>query len=817
MPRQGSSTGSPFRGKRRIVTWPPEGYTPNKGIDESNELFDLDDDAWRSAFDVEPLPDGIRRRNGLIFSSDTQGTVLTENTTGSEDFQPLNTASGKITQGISPAIAGIIESIEFFFRITSQPAIPVSISLSIQTDNAGEPSGTSVAGFTAGAFSTILTSQMTTSFAEFAFNMVTPTSLAAGTYWLVLRSSLPTAINLYAKADMDGDPYNGAVLDKAGRRTASVWGFQDDDDDLVFSINQTPTEVEITGIHDFKDGFGNTRHIVAFTKTIYKNVSGVLTSLGTFDTDHGSDVHPSLISCDGRLLATNGVSGDPSKKFYLDGGTPRFANEGISKPTTQLVAAPVLSGGTLSDGVYSVDYYYVDKTAPREVISNPRDEGDSDVADTADTAGASDLGSISITGMATAVARTNDRATHKRIMILGPGTANKWVYSGIEVAIATTTATISDPLLFGAEAEFDHDVAPTHSIKAAGAERQFIAGIESNPRRVQWSRARGTLVSVESYPPFNRKDLGVGDDETTALALVPPNTVLVGMRNSIWALDETQPSRPPELISNRVGIAGHKSLTVVGRQAYFWSDSENHKGPFKFDGRNVVPLVALDKTVNGEGGTPNLNLSRIPLISCAHYAAGDTRFQWWSAVSQAGETAHDLILVYDYNIESWTKYRVASNILGEVEVSNQNAVFIGTVAGRELQADQGNDDIGSPIKGEVTLRPLTFGDIHDRSHIRGLVTRSQSTNLGDLLLVLTSDLDFGGESSTITVVLNQEGAAGSLLGTGTLGTFVLAGSGELLRDHSFRSVGRVFEARLSGTAPWYLNRLAWRVRESGRR
>ncbi len=816
MPRTGSSTGSPFRRKRRIVTFPPEGYTPNKGIDESSELFDLDPDAWRSGFDVEPLPDGIRRRNGLIFASDTQGTVHTENTTGTEDFTAITSTNRFITQGISPAGPGIIESVEFFLRIDAQLAIPSAISFSIQTDNSGEPSGTPVAGFEGNKFNTILTDQLSASFAEVAFTMITPTSLAAGTYWLVLRAAIPSAFNLYAKADMDGDPYSGDVLDKAGSGNGVTWSFGGDDDDLVFSMNKPGAEVEITAIHDFKDGFGNTRHILVFTQTIYKNVNGVLTSLGTFDTDHGADVHPSLISCDGRLLATNGVSGDPSKKFYLDGGTARFANEGISKPTAQL-AGTKGSAGDLNDGEYFIDYYYVDKTSPREVISNPRDEGNTAVAFGVTTDAGPNAGSISITGMAAAVARTNDRATHKRLMILGPGTANKWVYAGVEVAIATTTASIVDKDLFGAEAEFDHDVPPTHSIKASGAERQFIAGIENNPRRVQWTRARGTLVSVESYPPFNRKDLGVGDDQTTALALVPPNTVLVGMRNSIWALDETQPSRPAELISNRVGIAGHKGVTVIGRQAFFWSDSENHKGPFKYDGRNVVPLVALDKTVNGEGGTPNLNLSRIPLISCAHYAAGDTRFQWWSAVSQAGESAHDLILVHDYNLNSWTKYRLPANVLGEVEVSNQNALFIGSVAGRELQADQGNDDIGAPINGEVTLRPLTFGDIHDRSHIRGLITRSQSTNLGDLLLVLTSDLDFGGEASTITVVLNQEGAAGSLLGTGTLGAFVLAGSGELLRHHTFRSVGRVFEARFSGSAPWYLNRLAWRVRESGRR
>ncbi len=807
----------PFRKNRRIVTWPPEGYTPNKGIDESSEILDMDPQAWRSAFDVEPLPDGFRRRNGLIFASDTLGTVHTENTTGTEDFTAMTNLKRRVCQGISPGGAAVIESVKVFMKIDAQPGNPSSISLSIQTDSSSVPSGTAVTSFGVLAFNKIQTDQLTSSFAEFTFSMIVPTNLPAGSYWIVIQSGLPSGISLVLKADMDGDPYNGDVLDKAGIQTAagSTWAFAGNNDDLVFTIEKVAGEVEVTAIHDFKDGFDNIRHILCFTKTVYKNVSGTLTSLGTFDTDHGADVHPSLVTCDGRLCMTNGKSSDPSKKFYIYSASPKFENEGISKPTTQMAVAKG-AAGDLDDGLYYVDYYYVNKETPREIISNPRNEGDIAVAVSATTDAGAASGSLTITGMATAVDRTNDRATHKRIMVLGPGTGGKWVYSGVEVTLATADVNIVDKDLFGAEAEFDHDVPPTHGIKMAGAERQFITDIKDQPKRVQWSRARGTLVSVESFPPFNRVDLGIGDDKTTALALVPPSIVLVGMRNSIWALDETQPSRKPELVSNRVGIAGHKAITVIGREAFFWSDSEKHKGAFRFDGRNVRPMTALDKTINGEGGTPNLNMGRISLASCAHYASGDTRFQWWTALSTFGESEHDLILVYDYALDAWTKFRIKANVLGEVEVSSQNKLFIGTVAGRELQADSGNDDIGSAISGEVTLKPLTFGDMHDRTHIRGLITRSQTTNLGDLLLVLTSDLGFSGEAQSVTAILGQAGAAGSVLGTGTLDAFTLAGSGEIIRKHNFRSVARIFEAKFSGTSDWYINRLAWRIRESGR-
>lgn len=810
--RAQSRFGSP-RLRRQLLTIPPDGLLPNRGINEAVDQLALDPTEWSSAYDVEPLVDAIRRRRGLDYASDSIGSSVASNATGSDDYFPLNSTTKYIAQKFTTGSAYVIEGITVELRIDATPLVAYPLQLWIAADDTGEPAATPETGFGPTAFNELNTDQLpvgAAAWTPFEFNMLDPTSLASGTYWFVIfLPNITGGYNIYAKADVDGAGTNAAYSEDN-----STWDLDGGDDELIYDVRQAAGETEITKIHDFQTDDGTQRHLVIFTQTIYKNVAGTLSSVGQFDSAHDKDTIPGVCTVDNRVCFTNGDSSDPSKKLYFDGGTERYCNEGISAPTATAVATPQTSGGNLADGTYYIDWYYLDDTAPRNIRSNSRYGGDSSTSLTATISGGSGNGSIDLSSLPGAVARTNDRATKVRFYILGPGTNSKWLEAGVEIALATTTASITDTALFGAEAEFDHDLPPVHTIKLAASEYQFIAGIDGQPRRVQWSRKRGRDVDVESFPPFNRVDLGLLDDEVRALALVPPNIVLVGMRNSIWALDGSNPNRPETLIAQGVGVSGQDAITAIGQNAFFWSDAEKSKGPYQWNGQAVVPLIKPSVSVNGSDGSGGLNRSRNELIRCAHYAPDRTRYQWWSLVSESGESDHNLILVYDYALEAWTRYRISGNCLGEVETSGTDQLFIGTIQSRELLADSGNDDLGDIIAGTVTLAPLSFGDLHDRVRMRGLVLASKTTNLGPLLLRVVSDL---GEGQEINLNLDQAGAAGSVLGTGVLGSFILAGAGLLYRKTNFRTSGRVLTATFSGSSPWEINRLAWLVQSSGRK
>lgn len=493
-----------------------------------------------------------------------------------------------------------------------------------------------------------------------------------------------------------------------------------------------------------------------------------------------------------------------AKKFYITGGTEYWENEGISPPTA-VATLGVAAGSGIATGTYAFDYYFWNDDIGQP--SNRKYNGVSAVE--YNNLNATDH--ITIAGLDAAVVRTGDRATHLRLEVKEP--ASTIFRKFAEITIGTATATFSSAESAGVEAEYEHAVPPLHKIKAVAENRQFILNVASNPWRLMWSAIVGITPYYESYPATNFRDFGKGDgDYGTCLAFIPPRTLVVGFKNSIWAIDARRPATSDRfLIAKNVGIANHRSFIVVGRKLFFISDAAENKGPYMWDGSGEPQYIhGVDNTFK------NFNAARYKYASCAHYAPGDERFQWWTLLSSSSANG-DRLLMYDYRLGSWSVYtkNPAGNILGNVEESGVEKLYMGGRDGVEYLQDAGTDDAGSAYTASVTLPAYDYDAQHIIKKHRWVDYLVKAQSGGELTMSI--DADYG--EQLITVNLDQSAA----FGTFTLGTSELGGTATMgvsspnkLRRISARGKGRVFQPTVSGRS-WHLKGVAFGVQPTGRR
>jgi len=517
------------------------------------------------------------------------------------------------------------------------------------------------------------------------------------------------------------------------------------------AISGTPA---VTGILDYRLSDAVTeRLLVAAGAEVYKEVSGVMTAVspgaGTFTV--GADTHPAMNVGSDIAFISNGV--ETPKKFFIRSATEYWANDGIAPPTTTPTAVAA-AGGTLTAGVWHVDYYYWDDLLG--IKSNTRYQGVGGIAVTV-----SGTQKITVSGLPSAVARVGDRVTHLRISLQNPS-GGIFRFSGTaegQIALGTTTATITTDATTN-EPDYDDDPAPVHSLATVGANQRFIAGIAAFPWRVYASKINIVAPFYESVPSLNYRDFGRGDgDYVTALAFIPPSTLIVGMRNSVWALDARRfLTADPVLISKNVGIAGGNSFMVVGRALFFVSDSDRMKGMMLWDGSKVTPLLAIDKTFK------TFSPTRLRYASCGHLAPGDNRFQWWTLFGTRA-------LVYDYALDAWTVYRHSGNVIASAAKAGAIAkVKIGGTDGFLYDADTGSTDSGTAITGTFTAKRYDFGAADATKRVRFL--RAEGDGSTDSHLDVQFEPDVQGFPS-FSGHLDFDGGNASFLGTGILGSFIL--------------------------------------------
>ena len=793
------------------IRWPDSLIVPNGGINETQSPQKIGDDQWETARNVEPLTDGMRSRQGSAASNAIAlQSINISHEGGTNDREFVDATSEYIAQSFTVGGSNITVSrvAVRLAKITDPTGAPTgNIEAAVYTDSTGPDAA--VTGLDFADFSTLDSTTVTTEYKWYYFTVTTGVALTtAVVYHLVIRftgagATATDTVDIQEVTTPSGYAGGQVYFDDEG--TSGTWtGVAAAD--LNFRIYEG--EPVITSVIDYRLSDGSNQfHLVGADGEFYKNVSGTMTAVSgreraalTVD----ADARVSHAIGNDRVFITNNA--DVSKKFYYYNGTEYWENEGIAAPT----ATPTLgTAGTdaLPDGQYYVDYYYWNDDIGQP--SNRRYQG---------TAGANTVTTatehITISGLPATTVRENDRATHIRIELREVGaTIFRLVDKVITIGTTSTTIGASDlPTL--TEAEYDHAVPPVHAVKCVAENRQFILNTANGAWQLGYSAILGTTPYYESFPANNVRNFGKGDnDYGTALFFIPPRTLVVGFRNSIYAIDARRPGTSDRLlVSSGVGIAGPQAGMVIGGSLYFISDGDRSKGPFSWKPGlgEPQPILGIDSTFK------SLDKTRYKYASCASMDPGDDRFQWWTLVSDTNDG--DTLLVYDYVLKAWTVYTKASgrtgNVLGPVEVGGSSQIFMGGRDGVEYQQDSGADDAGTAYDASVTLKAFDFGAEQIIKRMRWLDYLVASKSSGAIGLTMTADY-----GRSMNANLDQTGPTGTFtLGTSVLGEDdVMGGNSNLLKRRSVRIRGKVFQPKFNSTDAWHIRGLTIGVQPTGKK
>lgn len=185
------------------------------------------------------------------------------------------TTNDKLAQSFEISTATVISEVDLWLKKVGSPT--GNLTVEIQTDSAGEPSGTAV---TNGTSNTVSASTLTTSFADITFSFSSNPSLASGTtYWIVLTTADTQSNTNYVVWGADTSTPSYADGEMLGE-DASTWGALSAD--AIFTVTAPATQYDERcvvgrwsgGTRDiavrFDDGGAGSPN----TQTTFKNTSG---------------------------------------------------------------------------------------------------------------------------------------------------------------------------------------------------------------------------------------------------------------------------------------------------------------------------------------------------------------------------------------------------------------------------------------------------------------------------------------------------------------------------------------------------------------
>jgi len=558
----------------------------------------------------------------------------------------------------------------------------------------------------------------------------------------------------------------------------------------------------ISGIQDFQKTDGTQRHIVSADGEHYKNVAGAMTLLSTRrqgardpsngNTYGGANKFDSYAIGGNRLFVT--TDGDKTaQKFYIDAaGTEIWASEGITKPSAVTIAPSAVDAFS-TDGNYYVDYYLWDKN-----IGQPSDRAYGGVASSSNLVATTSDG-IDVSGLPTSFS-ASDFWTHIRLELREPNSAFFRLVKEIPIGQASVNLGESD-LPTTIEGEYNHARSAPHKIKLVAENRHFIANFPAGadpvanpalPFRMGYSAINGITPYYESFPATNYRDFGIGDDDfITALMFMPPQTIVIGMKNRLYAIDARRPGTSDRYtISQTEGIAHHLSATVIKDTLYFLSDSAQSRGFYRWR----QGLAEPERLRGADRDLATMETTRFRYASSISAATDADRNQWWTLLTSSGNTEPDTIFVYDVALDAWAVFTKGAgrtlNVLGVVEESDVDLVFGGGYNGIEYKQDIGEDDAGQAFTGSFKGKWLDFGSLRKKS-MRGV----HETVLGvEGELAATLEVDYGKEQ-TRTNTINMSPA----------------GRDNIVSSNELHARGQVFRFGFSGSTPWYLKTLTMQV------
>ena len=266
----------------------------------------------------------------------------------------------------------------------------------------------------------------------------------------------------------------------------------------------------------------------------------------------------------------------------------------------------------------------------------------------------------------------------------------------------------------------------------------------TNRNRVRYSSALGSTAfeGAEAYPPVQYFD--IDDSEITGLAILGPRLTVFGPDSiTIVAGDETSYviNYYVKKIVEGTGCVSNNTIVNVENELFFMDESGHI---YAFNGGRIRLLSdKISTTING------LNKS-VLYKACAVVYPKYT--QVWFSVADGTSTTNNLILVYNYKLNSWTKYSgINAAVMALVKVNSVEYVYTGdaTTDSFIFKQDTGNNDNGTAIDAYFTTK--SFGDDlieHNKKFDSMYLYVKQS---GDYDITVQYDVDFGQATKTTLV------------------------------------------------------------------
>lgn len=262
--------------------------------------------------------------------------------------------------------------------------------------------------------------------------------------------------------------------------------------------------------------------------------------------------------------------------------------------------------------------------------------------------------------------------------------------------------------------KFSDSVAGTNLVGTPPAHAKAIL---SYFNRILMGNMGGASSGLVQWCALNNQDDWTSDTAGSATPQLKAGQYITAMaangtdaflfyNRSIWEIHYTADSTKPFAFTVKdptVGAVSQGGVVVLPNESGMLFVSQ--RGIYRMRAPDYTP-VRVSKDIDGTWAT--LNKTRLPYVSAALYPAFN---EAWFSVSTGSSSTHDLVLVYDYERDAWTKFAIAANALGNwIDSTGETRILHGDTSGVPFIDESGTSDNGVAIDAFVTSKNYVLVD-----------------------------------------------------------------------------------------------------------
>jgi hypothetical protein len=285
--------------------------------------------------------------------------------------------------------------------------------------------------------------------------------------------------------------------------------------------------------------------------------------------------------------------------------------------------------------------------------------------------------------------------------------------------------------------------------------RVFMAGEQNNPTKLSYS----ALSDPEDWTTTDDAgwiEVGLNDGQKITGLKAFYDVLVIFKERSIYILSGSS-GNPASAdffylkpINNAIGAISNRSIVQAGNEIFFLSDSGIYTlGTVQTYG----DLNIAAKSYKIQSIIENLNKAFLNKSFAVH---DDEENRIWFFVPDGSSSQNNMILIYDYSMDVWTKRSGFSSNCGTIykdKLSGQTNFYTGSYSGHICLQKQGYSYAGEAINAYYTTPWLSLNNFRSRKRLRDIQILTVPT--GGYYLGITYKWDFGaGNTGSLNVYLS---------------------------------------------------------------